>query len=45
MADLYLGEDLNLISTDSIDAAIRKACNSQKAVPLLCGSALKNKGI
>jgi len=45
LADLYLEGDLDSISPEAIDNAIRKAVFSQKAVPLLCGSALKNKGV
>lgn len=40
-----MGEELTDISAEMIDAAVRKAVMSQRAVPLLCGSALKNKGI
>ena len=45
LADLYLSEDIDKIGVHDIDNAIRKAIMSGKAVPLLCGSALKNKGI
>ena len=33
------------VSTDSLLAAIRRATGSLRLVPILCGSALKNKGI
>jgi elongation factor G len=45
LADLYLEGELEKISTSDIDRAIAKAACSMKAVPLLCGSALKNKGV
>jgi len=46
LADLYLdGAEIDEISQQVIDQAIRKAIASKKAVPLLCGSALKNKGV
>jgi elongation factor G len=37
--------DIDRIQTKDIDRAIAKAAASMKAVPLLCGSALKNKGV
>ena len=45
LADLYLEEDIDKISALDIDRAISKAALSMKAIPLFCGSALKNKGI
>ena len=45
LGDLYLSEEIADIGSASIDKAIRKAILSSKAVPLLCGSALKNKGV
>lgn len=45
LGDLYLSGDIADISTAAIDKAIRNAIKSEKAVPLLCGSALKNKGV
>ena len=45
LGDLYLSEDISAIDSLSVDRAVRKAIISGKAVPLLCGSALKNKGI
>ena len=45
MGDLYLSEDIKDIRPEDVDEAIRKAALSQKAVPLMCGSALKNKGV
>lgn len=41
--DAYLSEEE--ISQETLTAAIRKATISLKAIPVLCGSALKNKGI
>jgi len=41
--ELYLGEQE--ISRQDLVTAIRKATISRKIVPVLCGSALKNKGI
>ncbi len=43
IADAYLSEAE--ISVESLQDAIRKATVSLKLVPVLCGSALKNKGI
>jgi len=43
IADAYLAEEP--ISTENLIAAIRRATVSLKLVPVLCGSALKNKGI
>ncbi len=43
IADAYLSEAQ--ISLEDIQAAIRKATIDLKLVPVLCGSALKNKGI
>lgn len=45
LADLYLEGEFEKIETSDIDRAIAKAAASMKAVPLLCGSALKNKGV
>ena len=45
LGDLYLSEDVATIDSQSIDRAVRKAILSGHAVPLLCGSALKNKGV
>ena len=45
LEELYLTQEINEISSESIDVAVRKAVLSGKTVPLLCGSALKNKGI
>ena len=45
LADSYLEGNFEAISINDIDRAIAKAAASMKAVPLLCGSALKNKGI
>lgn len=45
LADLYLSEGLDAITTDMIDRAVRNSIKSGKAVPLLCGSSLKNKGV
>ncbi len=38
-------EDPNSISEDEILAALREATISMKVVPMLCGSAFKNKGV
>jgi len=43
IADAYLAEAE--ISPESLIAAIRKAAIDLKFVPILCGSALRNKGI
>ena len=45
LADLYLSEDFDAITETEIDRAVRAAVRSQKAVPLLCGSSLKNRGV
>ncbi len=43
IAEAFLGgQD---ISTDDILATLRRACLTNRAVPVLCGSALRNKGI
>ncbi|NXT55254.1 RRF2M factor, partial [Pluvianellus socialis] len=47
-AELVLGEyseNFDLIPTDKLQSAIRRVTLAQKAVPVLCGSALKNKGV
>ncbi|NXL49182.1 RRF2M factor, partial [Podilymbus podiceps] len=47
-AELVLGEyseNFDLIPADKLRSAIRRVTLSQKAVPVLCGSALKNKGV
>jgi elongation factor G len=38
-------EDPNSISEDEIHIAVRKACLDLSIVPMLCGSAYKNKGV
>ncbi|MCI5057908.1 MAG: elongation factor G [Flavobacteriales bacterium] len=38
-------EDPNSISRDEILAALRQACLANKVIPMLCGSAFKNKGV
>jgi elongation factor G len=38
-------EDSSLISSDDIKKVLRNATVSLKAVPVLCGSSLKNKGV
>ncbi|MBN8703223.1 MAG: elongation factor G [Bacteroidetes bacterium] len=38
-------EDPNSISEQEILTALRKACIAGKVVPMLCGSAFKNKGV
>ncbi|NXK19461.1 RRF2M factor, partial [Arenaria interpres] len=47
-AELVLGEyseNFDLIPADKLQSAIRRVTLAQKAVPVLCGSALKNKGV
>ncbi|XP_072215470.1 ribosome-releasing factor 2, mitochondrial isoform X1 [Excalfactoria chinensis] len=47
-AELILGEyseNFDLIPPDKLQSAIRRVTLAQKAVPVLCGSALKNKGV
>ncbi|XP_063996855.1 ribosome-releasing factor 2, mitochondrial isoform X2 [Pogoniulus pusillus] len=47
-AELVLGEhseDFELIPVDKLQSAIRRITLAQKAVPVLCGSALKNRGV
>ncbi|MBI1287509.1 MAG: elongation factor G [Flavobacteriales bacterium] len=38
-------EDPDSISEDEIIAALRQACIANKVIPMLCGSAFKNKGV
>jgi len=38
-------EDPNSISEQEILTALRKACVANKVIPMLCGSAFKNKGV
>lgn len=38
-------EDPNSITEDEMLAALRQACVANKVVPMLCGSAFKNKGV
>ena len=45
LGDLYLSEEIQNIDSASVDRAVRKAILSGRAVPLLCGSSLKNKGV
>ncbi|XP_027527276.1 ribosome-releasing factor 2, mitochondrial isoform X2 [Neopelma chrysocephalum] len=47
-AELVLGEhseNFDLISVEKLQSAIRRVTLAHKAVPVLCGSALKNKGV
>lgn len=47
-ADLVLGEfseDFDLVPAEKLQAAIHRVTLAQAAVPVLCGSALKNKGV
>lgn len=38
-------EDPNSITEDEVIAALRQACIANKVIPMLCGSAFKNKGV
>jgi elongation factor G len=38
-------EDPNSITEDEVISALRKACVANKVIPMLCGSAFKNKGV
>jgi len=38
-------DDPNSISESEVIAALRKACVANKVIPMLCGSAFKNKGV
>ncbi|KAM6229820.1 ribosome-releasing factor 2, mitochondrial [Porphyrio hochstetteri] len=47
-AELVLGEyseNFDLIPPEKLQSAVRRVTLAQKAVPVLCGSALKNKGV
>ncbi|NXK39841.1 RRF2M factor, partial [Piprites chloris] len=47
-AELVLGEhseNFDLISAEKLRSAIRRVTLAHKAVPVLCGSALKNRGV
>ncbi|KAM4810156.1 ribosome-releasing factor 2, mitochondrial [Rhinophrynus dorsalis] len=47
-AELLLGEyseNFDIIPEEKLQAAIRRITLAQSAVPILCGSALKNKGV
>ncbi|XP_031216518.1 ribosome-releasing factor 2, mitochondrial isoform X2 [Mastomys coucha] len=47
-ADLVLGEfseNFDLVPAEKLQAAIHRVTLAQAAVPVLCGSALKNKGV
>ncbi|XP_062828390.1 ribosome-releasing factor 2, mitochondrial isoform X3 [Anolis carolinensis] len=47
-AELVLGdfsENFDSLPADELHSAIRRVTLAQKAVPVLCGSALKNKGV
>ncbi|NWT05783.1 RRF2M factor, partial [Mionectes macconnelli] len=47
-AELVLGEhseNFDLISAEKLQSAIRRITLAHKAVPVLCGTALKNKGV
>ncbi|XP_052015891.1 ribosome-releasing factor 2, mitochondrial isoform X1 [Apodemus sylvaticus] len=47
-ADLVLGEfseNFDLVPAEKLQAAVRRVTLAQAAVPVLCGSALKNKGV
>ncbi|XP_069793433.1 ribosome-releasing factor 2, mitochondrial isoform X2 [Narcine bancroftii] len=40
-----LSENMDAVSAENLNAAIRRVTLAQRAVPVLCGSALKNKGV
>ncbi|XP_059830528.1 ribosome-releasing factor 2, mitochondrial [Hypanus sabinus] len=40
-----LSENMDAVSAENLTAAIRRVSLAQTAVPVLCGSALKNKGV
>ncbi|NXP09649.1 RRF2M factor, partial [Thinocorus orbignyianus] len=47
-AEMVLGEyseNFDLLPADKLQAAVRRVTLAQRAVPVLCGSALKNKGV
>ncbi|KAG6930286.1 G elongation factor mitochondrial 2 [Chelydra serpentina] len=47
-AELVLGdfsENFDLLPADKLQSAVRRVTLAQKAVPVFCGSALKNKGV
>ncbi|MFA5271695.1 MAG: elongation factor G [Candidatus Omnitrophota bacterium] len=44
LTEKYL-KDENLITNEELNVAIRKATIANKIIPMLCGSALKNKGL
>ncbi|XP_014429648.2 ribosome-releasing factor 2, mitochondrial [Pelodiscus sinensis] len=47
-AELVLGdfsENFDLLPPDKLQSAVRRVTLAQKAVPVFCGSALKNKGV
>ncbi|XP_065406180.1 ribosome-releasing factor 2, mitochondrial isoform X6 [Chrysemys picta bellii] len=47
-AELVLGdfsENFDLLPADKLQCAVRRVTLAQKAVPVFCGSALKNKGV
>jgi elongation factor G len=45
MMNRFLEEDLESITVDQINAAIRKGCLCRELTPVFCGSAYKNKGV
>jgi elongation factor G len=45
LTDRYLESGASSITTDEIERAIRRATLALEAVPVLCGSAFKNKGV
>jgi elongation factor G len=44
LAEKYVSDE-NSITADELNAAIRKSTIANKFIPMLCGSALKNKGL
>jgi elongation factor G len=45
MMNRFLEEDLDGITVEQLNAAIRKGCLSREITPVFCGSAYKNKGV
>jgi elongation factor G len=45
VGEKFLNDDIASITEDEIHAALRKGTIAFKLVPVLCGSAFKNKGV